>query len=440
MTELKAGFARIDITPPLGVTMAGYPEVRHADGILDPLLATAVAFDNGCDRAVVLSLDLVGMNMALMAQLRSQIADAAGIKMDGVFIHCTHTHTGPTVSEDADRLEPGNQEYMVHLRKKLQDVAVIAIQDLKPAEMFYTHGEVKDVAFVRRFLLKNGKYRTNPGFQCPDVECAMGEPDEMSSLVIIKRENAPEIGIVHFQVHPDVIGGTKFSADFPKFVRDTYEQMVENSYCMYINGAQGDTNHVDIRLGEDSCRGGYQRSRYMGRKIAMSVVSNYPLAKPLSGCEIGYTQKSIVVKYNKGRPEQMEDALYTVKIFKEQGREAALPRNTGVKNIRSFWEARRIVELANYPDEKELRVTALRVGDLVLAGFPGEPFTDIGRAIKTNSKFTLTLPVCAANGYEGYYPMLSVYSEGGYEFNTARYVAGVAEALIEASTEIVNAL
>ena len=46
----------------------------------------------------------------------------------------------------------------------------------------------------------------------------------------------------------------------------------------------------------------------------------------------------------------------------------------------------------------------------------------------------------AENGYEGYYPMLSVYSEGGYEFNTARYVAGVAEALIEASTEIVNAL
>ena len=265
MAELKAGFARIDITPPLGVTMAGNPEVRHADGILDPLLATAVAFDNSDKRAVVLSLDLVGMNMALMAQLRSQIAAAVGTSMEGVFIHCTHTHTGPTVAEDTASLETENREYMAHLRKKLQDVAVLAVQDLKPAKLFYTHGEVKDVAFVRRFLLKNGKYRTNPGFQCPDVVRAMGEPDEMSSLVIIKRENGPEIGIVHYQVHPDVIGGTKFSADYPKFVRDTYEQLVDNSRCMYINGAQGDTNHVDIRLGEDTCRHGYERSRYMGR-------------------------------------------------------------------------------------------------------------------------------------------------------------------------------
>lgn len=440
MNELKAGFARIDITPALGVTMAGYPEVRHANGILDPLLATAVAFDNGAKRAVVLSLDLAGMDMKLIEQLRGVIAAAAETDTEGVFIHCTHTHTGPIVVAKVPGQQVENEEYLDHLTKKLQDVAALAVQDLKPAKMLYTHGEVKDVAFVRRFLLKNGKYRTNPGFQCPDVVRAVGEPDEMSSLVVIKREDAPEIGIVHFQVHPDVIGGCKFSADYPKFVRDTYEQLVENSRCMYINGAQGDTNHVDIRLGEGTCRGGYERSRYMGRKIAMSVVANYPLAKPLSGSEINYAQKSIFVKYNKGRPEQMEDALYTMKIFREQGREAALPRNTGVKNIRSFWEARRIIALADCPDEKELLVTSLRIGDMVFAGFPGEPFTDIGRGIKAKSKFTLTLPVCAANGYEGYYPMLSVYNEGGYEFNTARYVAGVAEDLLEASSEIVNAL
>ena len=440
MFELKAGFARIDITPTLGVTMAGYPEVRLADGILDPLLATAVAFDNGEKRAVILSLDLVGIGMALMEGLRSKVATAIGTEKEGVFIHCTHTHTGPAVNAKNADGKQENEEYVQFLEKKLQDVAVLAFQDLKPARMLYTHGEVKEVAFVRRFLLKNGKYRTNPGFQCPDVVCAVGTPDEESSLLIIKREGGPEIGIVNYQVHPDVIGGCKLSADYPKFVRDTYELLVDNSRCMYINGTQGDTNHVDIRLGPDECRGGYERSRYMGRKIAMSVVANYPMAKPLSGSEIGYAQKSIFVKYNKGRPEQIEDALYTEKIFREQGREAALPRNTGVKNIRSFWEARRIVNLMNMPDEKELAVTALRVGDMVIAGFPGEPFTDIGRAIKKNAKFALTLTACAANGYEGYYPMLSVYNEGGYEFNTARYVAGVAESLIEASTEIVNAL
>ena len=44
---LKAGFGRIDITPPLGVSVQGYYEKRLADGILDPLYATAVAFEDG---------------------------------------------------------------------------------------------------------------------------------------------------------------------------------------------------------------------------------------------------------------------------------------------------------------------------------------------------------------------------------------------------------
>ena len=39
---MKAGYARIDITPPLGSPIAGYYDPRIADGILDPVYATAV--------------------------------------------------------------------------------------------------------------------------------------------------------------------------------------------------------------------------------------------------------------------------------------------------------------------------------------------------------------------------------------------------------------
>ena len=39
---LQAGFARVDITPPLGTYMAGYYHERQADGILDPLIANVL--------------------------------------------------------------------------------------------------------------------------------------------------------------------------------------------------------------------------------------------------------------------------------------------------------------------------------------------------------------------------------------------------------------
>ena len=440
---LQAGFGRVDITPPFGVSVQGYFEKRIADGILDPLMATAVAFDDGEKRAVVISVDVIGFNQLLMDRIRPLVAEAISTEKEAVFICCTHTHLGPglTVPEKPVVGEKANDDYVNHIFvKKLCDVAVLAVQDLAPAKLFYTRGTVEGVAFVRRFVMKDGTYRTNPGWLNPDVDHALGTPDENSSLLILKRENAPEIGIVNYQVHPDVIGGCKLSADYPKFVRDTYETLIPNSRCMYINGAQGDTNHVDITLDETKCRGGYDRSRYMGRKIAMSVIANYELAEPLAGEKVSFGQKSVFTKFNKGRPEQIPEALRIAKIYEEEGIQAAVPHLTGMAQVEVVAEATRIKRLMDYPEEKELYVTAVSVGDVVFAGFPGEPFTDIGRGIKANSKFTLTMPACCANGYEGYYPMQSAYDEGGYEARTARYVAGTAEKLIAASTEVVNGL
>ena len=437
---LQAGFARIDITPPLGASLQGYFNVRLADGILDPLLATAVAFDDGNKRAVVMSVDVIGFNQMLMDRIRPMVAEAIGTDKEGVFICCPHTHLGPGLTTRTTEYQ--NPDYIDTFMKKLRDVAVLAVQDLAPAKLSYTRGTVKDVAFVRRFRMKDGSARTNPGWQNPDILHALSEPDENSSLLIIKREGAPEIGIVNFQVHPDVIGGCKMSADFPKFVRDTYEKLIDNSRCMYINGAQGDTNHIDVRLGPDVCRGGYERSRYMGRKIAMSVLADYELAKPLEATAVNYGQKSYDAKYNKGEESQYELSRKIDALYKEKGAEAVAEAYClkGMSVGTEIARAQRIVRLIDYPESKELYLTAVSVGDVVFAGFPGEPFTDIGRGVKANSKFTLTVPACAANGYEGYFPMMSAFQEGGYEALNARYVGGTAEKLIEVSTEVINGL
>ena len=371
MNNLKAGFARIDITPPLGVFVQGYPTARYAEGIIDPLLATAVCFDDGKKKAVVISMDLIGCSQVIMNQLRPLVAEAICAETEGVFICCTHTHLGPGLTTPEYKIWEGNEFYVEWLIKKIRDVAVLASQDLAPAKLSYTRGQVKDVAFIRRFKMKNGTYRTNPGWQNPDIDHAIGTPDENSSLLIIKRENAPEIGIINFQVHPDMIGGNKLSADFPKFVRDTYELLIPNSRCMYINGAQGDTNHVDVRLGEGECRTGYDRARYSGRKIAMSVIANYELAKPLNGTAIRYAQKNIFVKHNKGTPEQEKEALKIAKLYREQGEDAVGPASMGMARTELISEAERIVRCMSLPDERELHVTAVAVGDVVFAGFPG---------------------------------------------------------------------
>ena len=434
MSELKAGFARVDITPPLGTTLAGYPQTRYADGVRDPLTATAVVFDDGEKRAVVMSIDHLGLNMARTEVMRPIIAEAAGTVADGIHICCTHTHLAPLTY-------PGhNDDYVQFLTRRMCDAAVMAVKDLAPATMLYTRAKVEDVAFIRRFRMKDGSCKTNPGFQNPDVDHPLGMPDEEASLLIIKREGAPEIGIVNFQVHPDTIGGETISADFPYFVRSTYEELVENSRCMYINGAQGDTNHIDVRLGRGQCRGGYKRTRYMGRKIALSVIANYDLALPLEGTKVNFGQKYVYVKYNKGNPEQISEAQEVMRRFKEGGIDAVGPASMGMLRTSIYAQSNRIVSLMNEPDERQIVLSAVRVGDVAFAGFPGEPFTDMGRGVKKSSKFTLTIPSCCTNGYEAYYPTQDAYEEGSYEGMTARFVRGTAEQLTEESAELINGL
>ena len=449
---LKAGFARIDITPPLGMEVAGYYEKRIADGILDPLLATAVAFNDGEKTALVIAVDIIGITQMAATAIREMIADKLGIEPDAIFLTASHIHTGPKIpgltetkyfegktAADIFEITP----YAKTLANKLVDLSSLAVDDLAPCKMLYTHGEVKDVSFIRRYRMKDGTIRTNPGWQNPDIVEAIGEPDEQSSLLIIKREGKKEIGIVNFQVHPDLIGRTRYSADYPKFVRDTYEANIPNSLCMYINGAQGDSNHIDVRRNPDTdvCTKGYERARYMGKKIAYSVLANYPLAKEIEGEKIAYSQRDVSVKYNKGKPEEIEEALAIYKVYLEKGADAAVPGgNAGMRRTQTIARVTRIVSLMDRPDYTNLRVSALRVGDVIFGGIPGEPFTEIGSTFKDKADYSLAIFSCLTNGSQGYYPVKNALLEGGYEANSTPYAIGTAEALRDNLIEITNNL
>ena len=53
---ILAGFARVDVTPPLGTELAGYFEKRLARDVRDPVELNALAFGNGEDRVLLLLL------------------------------------------------------------------------------------------------------------------------------------------------------------------------------------------------------------------------------------------------------------------------------------------------------------------------------------------------------------------------------------------------
>ena len=188
---LSAGFSRVDITPLLGIGISGYYVPRVSSGVLDPLEANALALRLGENALVLISVDNCGLApTAVYDRCRSRVAEAVGIPVDSVFLAATHTHTSPIWGEGDD---PAVAEYTRWLEGRLADAARLAMDDLRPARMGCGTGTAPGVAFVRRFRMRDGSIRTNPGVDNPDILEPIGTPDERVNVLRFVREGAPEI-------------------------------------------------------------------------------------------------------------------------------------------------------------------------------------------------------------------------------------------------------
>ncbi len=438
MNNLKIGFSRVNINPMMGIDINGYFVVRKADGILDDLELNVIAFECGDKRAIMLSADLCDLRRGIYHPIRDAICEKTGVDKGMIFISATHTHTGPTTNPVKVEKESLEEEYTSFLVKRASDAALFAIKDLKPAKMGYGVSEAKNVAFVRRFRMKDGSIKTNPGVDNPDIVSPVGDVDERVSVLRFDRENAETIVLVNFANHPDVVGGCKISADWPGFLRRTVEKAVDNTKCLFFNGAEGDVNHVNVhpRGGDlngmfmdfDDVSRGYEHAKHIGYVIAGAVMQTYLKVKYVDVDSIDGMIKSINVPSNRPDPKDLPLA----KKYNElhiQGRDDEIPYKAMMLTT-VVAEAARMVRLENGPDYFETNLSGLRIGPVAFVGIAGEPFTGIGRGIKDTEGYELILPCCLTNGDEGYFPMQEAYDEGGYEARSSIFKAGVAELLI----------
>lgn len=444
MLTFQAGFDRTLITPPHGTPMYGYFFERFSTGVLDDLEVNTLAAGDGERSVLILAADLCGIPQKTADQFRRAIAEKTGLPYEAVFLHCTHTHTGPSVG----RGEAPESLWEETLGQYLISSAQRAMEDMAPASLAAGTGKVERVAFIRRYRMKDGYVRTNPGINNPDILETIGTPDETEQVLRIRRQGKPEIVLIHFQVHPDVIGGTRISADYPGFVRKTVERALENQVrCLYLNGASGDLNHVNTspRPGEsngledtsfDDCLRGYEYSRSMGRAIAGEALKVYGKTAEISPVPVRFAQKTIQAPSNRPDPGDLPKAEHIAALH-SAGRDQDLPYQA-MELTTAVAEALRMVSLKDGPDSFPLHIAALSMGGIAFLGIPGEPFNATGRSIKAASPFPMTLPCGLTNGDEAYFPTDDAYEEGGYEARSSSYKSGVAELILQSAADLLK--
>ena len=457
MNKLQAGFSRVNVTPPLGIPIVGYYKPRFAEGVLDELEVNALALAVEDKKVVLLSVDNCGFSETVANSYREHICEATGLPADCVFLHATHTHTGPSTCPTYDKDlvllsdyegHPLLPEYFYFLRRKLADAAVLALKDLKPARMGWAVGDAPKVAFVRRFRMKDGKVRTNPGVGNPDILHPIGDVDERVNVLRFDREGAETILLANFGNHPDSVGDSLISGDWPTLFRHRLEKALDNVKSILFNGAQGDVNHVNVNAkgGDfndtfhdfDDVDRGYGHARHMGNVVAAAVLQVFDKVTYTDVESIRTLEKTFHIPSSMPTAEEAKQA-HIINDLHMAGRDEELPYE-GMELTTVVAEAARMVRLEHGPESFPMNFLGIAVGNVALFGIPGEPFTGVGRGLKEAQGWDLVLPCCLTNGCRGYFPMIDAYEEGGYEARSSSFKAGSAELIVREGCELLSKL
>jgi hypothetical protein len=418
---LRAGSAEIDITAEVGQRIPGQWLRRFAESVRDPLLVNALVLEAGETRVALVSVDALSLKNRLVAEARNLILDRTGIPPENVLLHATHTHTGPPVADVlGTESEP---EAGARLAVVIAEAVAVADEGLRPAKFATWSGAAPNLAFIRRFRMRDGSVQMHPPKGSPDIV----EPEDARDPTIAGFHVWGEDGhllaaCVNFACHPIVVGGATFySADYPGGVRRALKrQYGEQARVVYLNGPCGD-------VGPDDAADAVQR-RY-GEEWLDRTGSG------IAGFAIGYASAAEVtddvalrtaVAHVRLPLREVPADLVAEAEARLSGLDLSVPPQD-VERIR-LWDALLLHREREHQSFVEAEAMAMMVGDALLVGLPGEVFTEFGRQIRAASPFAHTLVVELANGCHGYLPTEQAFPGGGYETWLARSSKLVPEA------------
>ena len=427
---LKAGFSRVDVTPPLGSYVAGDFSERYSKTVLDPLYLNALALEVDGTKAVIIACDFLFVSMKYSEIIRNIISKRVDIPADNIMLCALHQHSSVSIKDaPVANNVPHDHAYMNVLYRKFGDVAVMAFDDLKEAKLSAGIRETDEqIAFIRRYYMKNGEIETNPIGRYLEVDRPYYDADNNVRLLKFEREDAKTIALVNFSTHADVIHRHLNSADWPGFARKFVEQDIENVNCILTVGVQGDSNHCDFTIPE--YKDGYEHCQHMGRVIADTVVKMWNDTEEKRADTLS---SHIEVLYNRTRTDGEENLEEALKLLDDH----YSGRVKGI-NYTLLGEATRIKNLKNAPIYQRVPITVINLGEIGFVGFGGEPFTRYAENVRKACPDRFIIASCCTNGGEGYLPIKEAFEEGGYEAGASNFSPNLEEECTKIAVDLLN--
>ncbi len=434
---LRAGAAQVEITPPAGTHLAGAVGYhRPARVALDPLYAKAVTFEAGGTRLCVLALDVTIITEEWTEHIREQVAERFGLDPDALMVHATQTHSAPPIGHfmvdpdfpelpvEFEWVRGGEGAYSAWAAERAVEAVGQALGDMRPVEIAAGSGSDGRWAANRRAVTMDGGITMTTG--------VWAEPTGTQAIRYIEGPIDPEVGVLvvrepsinvpavllHHTCHPVcVFSRPLVSADWPgEWAARVQDVFGPECVPLVINGACGNINPADRSDHRPMGAGLAETTRMVLERLEFT--DDVPLDRRLARLPIplreltdeelswarGVIEADPIPPWDPERPGQLTREWITAA---------------------SVWS----VHLQRRRDPNlEYEVQVLRIGDTAIVGLPGEPFVELGLAIKLASPFAQTFIAHCTSHYVGYIPFAEALARGGHEADTRYWAKLVPEA------------
>lgn len=415
---MRIGFAKREITPPLGTLLSGYAGHRPCDGIHDILWCKAVLLEQEDKLYGLLVLDLMCVDEALCGRIARALAPL-GVEEKRLIVTAIHSHAAPCgiiagegplglVNGEGAPKDAAFGDYLQMVLRAATEACREAKKALEPFILRMAQGRSPDVGSERHTGEAGGGDMT---------------------VAHIRTESGREVILYNFPCHPTVLSAANLqvSEDFVAGI----EEKLGVDMAVFLNGAAGDISTRFTRRASDFAE--CERMAGIAARQVLALLGDKPFEDPvpLKGISARVTLRARAVETEEAAEKALQEATDRWQQAAESGADA-----TELRLLRSYVEGAGVnSEFARTMqgiDKLHLPVTVFRFGGMEFASVPGELFSSLqpeGVAI-----------LGYANGYYRYLAPKQAYEDGWYEAMAAILAPGEGEKLVDEIQKLLRQL
>lgn len=394
---LEAGEGVVDVTPPLGLELAGFHRAagkeRRANGIRQSAAARAIVLRLSGTQTAIVSLDMACIDRNMAHRVQTEVERQVGIPAAQVRVCATHSHSMPTLRY-LRQWGAVPMAYRTEVEKKIVEAVGRAKADLAPAELYV--GKSRAVGANHNRTTKTFKTDEQLTKDSTDDERWL---DTLLQVLHFRRAGGKrDLLWYHFSAHPVCFADDLAGPDWPGMIAENVRAN-EKLEPSYLQGHIGDVNPGDGDPwrgdAEETVKGVYPAFQRALANAAKVKVDKLRLATSEFRIPLDLDRfKNWLSEYQKD-PSQCKsgtwvDAGFAADWFQGAGK----------------WDLMQTHLLAP--------LSAMQLGEVGLVFHPAELYSYYGLAIQRDSPLSTTLVVGYADDAIGYLPDPNAYTAGEY--------------------------